>query len=864
MTRQRTDSKQTFNFDSHHQQNCVQSEACNKKRRQIVAGAIATGLLFFTVLAVLFFFPVLHKVSFPRATGTFFPAGMLLIGSVIALALQQKEKQRLRRLLRVETTARLSLESRLAAILEAVDEGVFVTDTRGCVLFVNAAAESLTGWSAATAQGRPLHEVCVLVDSRTELTVDNLGEQVPGNYKKMGWLSCTVLVAKNKEHCRVAHSVAPIVANNGQTVGNVLVVRDISDIHGLHEKISKGQHILNLFIEHTPAAIAILDQQMRYLAVTRRYLVDYQLGERDLTGLSHYEVFPEIPARWRAVHQRCLQGAVEQSKEDVFVRQDGAEEWNRWEIHPWYTSPAEVGGIIIFSEVITDRKKMEKTLRQSEIKYRSVFENHTAAKLLIDPQDGRILEANQAAAAFYGWSREQLRSMSIVEINTLPPREVCARIRRSLHNKQHHFSFQHRCADSSVRDVRVYSGVVDILGQRLLHSIVHDVSDFRELEEQLRQVQKTESIGLLAGGVAHEFNNMLTVIIGYGQHALERITSDNPLFADLQHILQAAEHSAKITGQLLTFARQHPISPRVFDLNGAIRDLLNMLEKVVGMHIHLKWQPCSVPVSVIMDPPQLDQILVNLCLNARESIDQTGTITITTDMAHTVDPRVEGIPAEIPAGDYVLLSVHDTGCGMEQGVQKKIFDPFFTTKENRTGLGLPVVHGIVHQNRGHLEVESSSGGGTTISVYLPLTQPAMDEKEASSSPTIDSATILLVEGDPSVLDMTRSMLIELGYQVLAASSMDEALQLAGQHGWTVDLLLTDRAIPQLSGPESARRLQNSRPSLPVLFMSGSVDPSVYREGACGLQDVLTKPFTMDDLARAVEEALASSPHLSVC
>jgi PAS domain S-box-containing protein len=783
-------------------------------------------------------------------------------GSGALIAWQRRQRTHDRVLLEAAAETRAVLEHR-AVILQAIGDGVVATDAAGRVTLVNAAAETLTGWSAAAAEGQPLDRVLALEDSRTGAPVASPVQEVLASRATVTLANHTTLVARDGQRRHIADSAAPILAPDGELLGAVLVFRDVSEGYALRETVRRERLLLGLFVDQAPAAIAMFDREMRYLAVSRRYLADYGLGERDIIGTSHYEVFPEIPERWREVHRRCLQGSIERCEEDQFLRQDGRREWVRWAMYPWYETADTIGGAVLFTEVVTERKVMEEALRQSEAKFRTLFQQHAAVKLLIDPEDGRILEANEAAAAFYGWSREELERMRIDEINTLSPeqiREEMARVRR---HERIHFEFRHRRADGSVRDVAVYSSAIDIQGKSVLHSIIYDITEFRQMEEQLRQARKMESIGLLAGGVAHEFNNMLAVILGYTQLGLERIATDDPLHADLQEIQRAAEHSARITSQLLAFARRQPIQPRVFDLNTAIPDLLALLTRLIGERIRLVWQPGPGELPVRMDPAQLDQVLINLCLNSRDAITGAGTITIATGLGPCTCEICAGASPG-PGAERVLLTVRDTGCGMDEATRERIFEPFFTTKApgKGTGLGLPTVYGIVHQHGGCIEVTSTPGEGTTVTLALPLAE--REEEPAAAAEPVPAlaaagATVLLVEDEPSLLQLVRLMLAELGYRVLAAASAPEALQLAREQQGAIDLLVTDLVLPGTGGRELADTLQAELPGLRVLCMSGH---ALHAAGARGGGErplfFLQKPFRLEELARAVQEALAGS------
>ncbi|MBN2513455.1 MAG: transporter substrate-binding domain-containing protein, partial [Sedimentisphaerales bacterium] len=344
-------------------------------------------------------------------------------------------------------------------------------------------------------------------------------------------------------------------------------------------------------------------------------------------------------------------------------------------------------------------------LSESENKFRDLFQKHTAVKLIINPGNGNIVEANEAAEIFYGWSRDELLRMRIQDINTLPPEQVEAEAEMARQKKRSHFEFRHRLANGSLRDVEVFSSAIDIKGETFLHSIIHDITEKRKLEEQYRQAQKMESVGRLAGGVAHDYNNMLSVILGYTELALYQVDPSDRIHANLTEVLHATKRSADITRQLLAFARRQTVEPKTLDLNKSMTGILQMLWRLIGEDIDLTWQPGAELWPIYIDPSQLDQILANLCTNARDAITGVGKIIIETGKVTFDKAYCEDHDGFIP-GDFTMLAVSDDGCGMDHETLNNIFEPFFTTKGvgKGTGLGLATVYGIVKQNNGFINV----------------------------------------------------------------------------------------------------------------------------------------------------------------
>ena len=381
------------------------------------------------------------------------------------------------------------------------------------------------------------------------------------------------------------------------------------------------------------------------------------------------------------------------------------------------------------------------------------------------------------------------------------------------------------------------------------------------LQGQLNQMQKIESVGRLAGGVAHDFNNMLQAILGHVELALAQIPQEGPVFDDLREIQKAAIRSAELTRQLLAFARKQTISPKVLDLNKTIDGLVGLLRRLIGENVNLLWHPSPNHGLVKVDPSQIDQILTNLCINARDALPNGGTVAVETGYAAFDADFCSRNPSFLP-GEFAMIAVADDGIGMDENVLSQIFEPFFTTKEvgKGTGLGLATVYGIVKQNRGFIDVSSEPGKGSAFKVFLPLHS---DEPESAPPEPVRTAgrgkeTILLVEDEPAILALGKTMLQRMGYLVLGAKLPGEAIRIAETHPGPIHLLITDVVMPEMDGRELAKNLLSIHPGIKRIFMSGYTSDVIAHHGILdeGVQ-FIEKPFTMATLAAKIRSVLES-------
>ena len=642
----------------------------------------------------------------------------------------------------------------------------------------------------------------------------------------------------------------------GQVIGIMGIGHDITNRKGAEEALAEERRLLRTLIDNMPDRIYVKDAKSRWVVANRALaeLVGAKTPE-ELLGKTDFDFFPkDLAAAFFSDEQAVIQsGQALVNHEERAVAATGNTRWTSTSKVPWRDKLGQVIGIMGIGHDITQRKSAEEKFHQA---FNASPEPITISTL----SEGRYVDVNESFLRASGYRREEVIGQTSLDLKIWGKPEDRARLLDKL------------LEQGSVRDMetafRTKSGEqrvwlhsinrIDLDGQECVISSQKDVTEQKTLEKQLRQAQKMEAVGQLSGGIAHDFNNLLGVIIGYSELLEEQLGENHKQHKNVGEIKKAGQRAASLTRQLLAFSRQQVLEPRVLNLNVVVAETEKMLQRLIGEHIELATCLAADLGQVKADPGQIEQVMMNLVVNARDAMPEGGRLTVETCNAELDEAYAFQNAPTIP-GKYVALLVTDTGVGMDVATQAHIFEPFFTTKEvgKGTGLGLATVYGVVKQSGGYIWVYSEPGIGSTFKVYLPRVDAPVETSGVSSgesTPEGGTETILLVEDEDSLRTLTRTLLEQGGYTVLEANGGNEAMEIARQHREPIDLLLTDMVMPGMGGPEVARNLVLIHPESKVMFMSGYT--SFTRRGMLDPNAILLqKPFTRDALLSKLREVL---------
>ncbi|MCY2966492.1 MAG: PAS domain S-box protein [Planctomycetota bacterium] len=623
-------------------------------------------------------------------------------------------------------------------------------------------------------------------------------------------------------------------------------------------KLRQSERRFRSVLDTSPNIVFLKDLEGRYLFVNHRMAEVRNTAQDDWLGKTCYDLFPrDVADQYIVRDRRVLETRIPEHMEEPIPLQDGTELTILWVVFPLLDESGKPYALCGIGSDITERKRIENSLRHAQaIAQVGNWRYDLAAGVLTGSEEGlRIMGKEPGTLApidFYNLVHPEDRYLLTKAWESiLAGGDFDVELRMVVHG-------QPKWIDVHAVAQRDSNG-----GLREVFGITQDVTHRRQLEQQLRQSQKMNAVGLLAGGIAHDFNNILTVILGHCDLA-QLEAPDNPILAEIAIIRDAGERAAKLTQQLLAFSRKQILNPVVLKLNEVIRQSAVFLRRLIGEHIVLSTDLAPDLGFVKIDERQMEQVLLNLAINASDAMPTGGRLIVRARNVTLIpSPSAHSAPSD-PKGerDFIELTVTDTGVGMTPEVRCQIFEPFFTTKEiaRGTGLGLSVVHGIIHQSGGQIDVESEPGHGSTFRILLPaVTEPAhVAISKPPSVPTRGSETILLVEDEPRVREIARTVLQRQGYNVLEAGAGTQAIEIFIERDGAIDLLLTDVVMPEMSGRQVADLLRARKPGLRVIYMSGYTDDEVVRHGVMHAQDqFLQKPLEMMSLMRKVRETLDS-------
>ena len=676
-----------------------------------------------------------------------------------------------------------------------------------------------------------------------------------------------------RAHDELEIKVAERTAELAET--NESLRREIVEREQAEHRLRESEERYRSFIETANEGVWAVDSESRIIFANQILcdMLGYDVME-DVLGRSTATLIFDEEREDHALRMKNRRKGLSEKYERRLKRKDGSALWTIISAKARLNEDGSFRGSFAMLTDITRRKHMEEALQQNELRYRTLFETASDAITLIE--DDAFVDCNRQAVNMIGLDdKSEIIGHSPTDFtfetqpDGQPSKEKGAQyIAAAMEGRPQAFYWQNRRKDGTPIDVEVSLNCFSIKDKTYIQSITRDVTDRKRAEEerqkladQLRQAQKMEAVGRLAGGVAHDFNNMLGVILGYAELLKSKLPPGDKLLKDVSEIERAGTRSRDITRQLLAFSRKQIISPRKIELNPLIENMLKTLTTLIGEDIELCFLPGKQRTTINIDPSQVDQILVNLAANARDAMPAGGRLTIETDN-FTLDEPYCADHLGFKPGSYVMLAVTDNGVGMDKEVLQHAFEPFFTTKESSrgTGLGLATVYGIVKQNGGFINAYSEPGQGTTFKIFLPRMTGRADESDEAGPFEIPSGTgtILVVEDEEMIREMTATMLERSGYQVLTARTPTEALSLCWSDERKIDLLLTDVVMPGMSGKELADKLERMRPGIRVLFMSGYTSNVIVHRGVLeeGV-NFIPKPFSIEELCRKVGELIGN-------
>jgi len=743
------------------------------------------------------------------------------------------------------------------SIIQSMSEGIATEDAEGYYTFVNPAGAEMLGYSPEDLLGS--HWTAVVSPDQHAIV------EAANERRKSGQSDRYELEFIHSNGRRVSSLVSgsPRFDPDGNFSGTMAVFTNITERKRAEIALKESELRFRSVYDTAPLAFVLWDRGCLVTDWNQHAEKLFGWSKEEVLGRNFFDFLIPEPERPQieTIVSSLLRGELPSHNVNKNLTKDGEIIICEWNNSIRYDTDGQIAGVMSLALDITKRKRTEHALLESEARNRAIL-NALPDMIFVQSRDGTYLDYHVADTDMLYAPPEQFIGKKMQEFL---PEEFASiflvLIEKAIStSKTQVYEYQLPIADS----LRVFEARVVPHGEDKVLSVIREITERKraeeqrdELQEQLLQSQKMQAVGVLAGGVAHDFNNILTTIVGNAQLALTTLRKDDPLAGDLQEIKRAADKGAGLTRQLLIFSRKETLRAEVLSLNDIVENLEKMLRRLIGEDMKLQLNLSTNLTPVKADPGQIEQVIMNLVVNAREAMPQGGTIVIET--ANTaLDKKYAETHAEVKPGRYAMLKVTDFGCGMDKKTQSHMFEPFFTTKERGkgTGLGLSTVYGIIKQSGGDIQVLSSPGKGTTIKILLPQTKaPAETVQERSDSKAkIRSRHILVVEDEESVRNLMRKLLIALGHNASVAANGLEALKMIEEYKLIPELVITDMVMPGMSGSELGQRLKETYPNLKVLYMSGYTDGGIVPHGAVDLDmPFIKKPFNINDLAAKLQE-----------
>lgn len=771
-----------------------------------------------------------------------------------------------------QASAELLSQQKLALHIQQTPLAVIEWDTALQVTAWNKAAEDIFGYSATEALGT--HLSFLFPADKRESVSTALCAMFEGQQKDTGNFAN---ISKDGSVLVCEWYGVNLVDPQGAVLGTAALVHDVTAAKEAEERLRTERNLLSAVMNGTRNThLVYLDRDFNFVHVNRSYAASCGYRPEEMIGKNHFALYPdeETEAIFRRVRDTGEPFEVHDKPFEFPDQPERGKTWWDWSLSPIKDKADQVIGLVFSLIETTARKKVELALQASEARFRHLFEQHNAIMLLIDPATGDILNANQAAAEFYGYPRATLLRMNIGEINTLSQDEISAILQEIEENKKKHFETMHRLADGSIRNVDVNAAMISIDEQRLSFAIIHDITeriqaeaDRDRLEAQNRQLHKAESLGRMAGAIAHHINNQLQAVM-ISLELIHDSADDHRKSTAIRPIIttaiRATEKAAEVSNLLLTYLAKVPVPFETLDLSDVCRKIQAIWQATkpdtVDFRIAL---PEEGPI-IHSNASQIQQLITNLVTNAWEACEnRPGLVTLTlTTCPREAIPTASCYPVDfhLTSPKYACIEVTDNGCGISQELLEQLFDPFYSTKFTGRGMGLSVVLGIARTHQGVVSVESQEGRGSVFRVYLPITEKVVATPIASAAPRthlLGHGTVLVVEDVPLIREVAATMLKSLGFAVLQAEDGVRALELFDQHQQDIVCVISDIVMPRMDGWQTLEALRRRSPGIPVIFASGYTEAQFIEENRDEMPDIfLEKPFQFAKLRNALASILS--------